>query len=84
MKTLEAILTTVKEALAGKKKEIDISKNEVITYTKDDFKNREMEVFSFENSITAVTADAGESPEIIAKFKNEAQELIVEINKIQV
>ena len=84
MKEFETIIKDVKEALATKQKEIAITGSSVIAYTVEDFKNREMEVFAFEANILKVLKEPCVHSELVVKFKNDAQELIIEINKIKV
>ena len=84
MKELDAIIAEVKDALAAKGLEIDNVSGTAITYVKDAFKNRQMEVAFFEQSISLLTVNAAQKSNIIANCKMDAQELLGEISKILV
>ncbi|WP_184550670.1 hypothetical protein [Mucilaginibacter sp. FT3.2] len=84
MNQINAIINEVKKALASKLKEIEIIGDGMITFVKEDFKNRQMEVIAFEANIRKKAKEPCIKTELITKCKNDAQELIIAINKIKV
>lgn len=84
MKQVNAIINEVKKALALKWGEIESTGDSIIAYVKEDFKKRQMEVIAFEANALKKTKEPCIKTELITKCKNDAQELIIAINKIKV
>jgi hypothetical protein len=83
MKEIDAIIKEVKNVLASKEKEIQNLGDSVIAYIREDFKNRRMEVFAFETNLKTATKQPFIKSDVLKKCKNDAQELMIEINKIK-
>ena len=80
---LEIIVAEVKKALFAKQKEIRQPGYHAIGCVHDAFKRCQMEFFDFEQE-TIIEMKKQHDDFTIAKFKNGAQELIIDINNIQV
>jgi hypothetical protein len=68
--------------LAAKSKEIETAGCCAIKPVKDAFRMRQMEVVSFERSTFKITVDTAVKSAMIAKYRNDAQELLGMISKI--
>ena len=84
MKQIIAIIKEVRQALTIKGLEIDNAGESVLPFVRQAFKNRQMEVSSFENSSNLLSKDGPQQASIIAKYKKDAVELMIGIRNIRV
>ncbi|WP_157543806.1 hypothetical protein [Mucilaginibacter paludis] len=84
MNEIENIISEVKHTLAAKQKEMKAIGDGIIAYTAESFRNREMEVFAFEVDARKLGGQSAIAAEMVTKCKNDAQELMIAIDKIKV
>ena len=83
MTEIDVIIAEVKEALAAKEKKMHVPGRIVIDYVLEAFKNCQMQVSAFEQKkIIEISDDCKDF--FIAQCRNDAQELMIEINNIAI
>jgi hypothetical protein len=80
----EQAIAEVKKALEAKEKEITNEGDSVISFTLEAFNKIRQAVASFEQRLTMPAVDGNPKPTAIAGYKNEAQNLLIEISLIKV
>jgi hypothetical protein len=84
MKELDAIMAEVKKALAAKGKEIEANGCCAIKPVTDAFMMRQREMVSFERSILNIKDESSITTSMIARYRNDGQELLIMIGRIVV
>lgn len=84
MRELYAIVAEVKVALAAKDLEIKNAGCSLISFVKDAFKHCQKEVISLERSTIMIDIQPYQQYIVITNCKNDAREILDEINKIKV